>query len=31
LSDNKLYSLSGNAVSIPVVKLIAEKIMDILN
>jgi DNA (cytosine-5)-methyltransferase 1 len=31
LSDNKLYSLSGNAVSISVVKLIAEKIIDILN
>jgi DNA (cytosine-5)-methyltransferase 1 len=31
LSDNKLYSLAGNAVSIPVVKLIAEKIINLLN
>jgi DNA (cytosine-5)-methyltransferase 1 len=29
LSSNKLYSLSGNAVSIPVVKLIANKIMNL--
>jgi len=29
LSANKLYSLSGNAVSIPVVKLIANKIMNL--
>jgi len=31
LSDSKLYSLSGNAVSIPVVMLIAKRITDILH
>lgn len=31
LSDNKLYKLAGNAVSVPVVELIARKIMNILN
>ena len=30
LSDSKLYSLAGNAVSIPVVSLIASKISEIL-
>jgi DNA (cytosine-5)-methyltransferase 1 len=30
LSDTSLYKISGNAVSIPVVKLIAEKICEIL-
>jgi DNA (cytosine-5)-methyltransferase 1 len=30
ISTNKLYSLSGNAVSIPVVRLIANRIMDLL-
>lgn len=31
LSDSKLYKLAGNAVSIPVVALIANKIVEILN
>ena len=31
LSDSKLYSLAGNAVSVPVVELIAKKINSILN
>jgi DNA (cytosine-5)-methyltransferase 1 len=30
LADGKLYSLAGNAVSIPVVKLLAQKILDLL-
>ena len=30
LSDSKLYSLAGNAVSIPVVKLIANRIAELL-
>ena len=30
ISDCKLYSLAGNAVSVPVVKLIVDKIVDIL-
>ena len=30
LSSNKLYSLAGNAVSVPVVKLIANKIVELL-
>ncbi len=30
LSDNKLYKLAGNAVSLPVVKLIVEKISSIV-
>jgi DNA (cytosine-5)-methyltransferase 1 len=30
LSDSKLYSLSGNAVSVPVVSLIANKIMELI-
>jgi len=30
LSDNKLYSLAGNAVSIPVVSLIANRISEII-
>ena len=30
LCDSKLYSLAGNAVSIPVVNLIAKKIMDLV-
>lgn len=30
LSDSKLYKLAGNAVSVPVVKLIAEQIISIL-
>lgn len=30
LSSNKLYSLAGNAVSIPVVQLIANKIVDLI-
>jgi DNA (cytosine-5)-methyltransferase 1 len=30
LSTNKLYSLAGNAVSVPVVKLIANKIMELI-
>jgi DNA (cytosine-5)-methyltransferase 1 len=30
ISDSKLYSLSGNAVSVPVVSLIAKKIIDLL-
>lgn len=30
ISDAKLYSLSGNAVSVPVIKLIAEKIASII-
>jgi DNA (cytosine-5)-methyltransferase 1 len=30
LSDSKLYSLAGNAVSVPVVELIAKKINDIM-
>jgi DNA (cytosine-5)-methyltransferase 1 len=30
MSDAKLYSLAGNAVSVPVIKLIAEKIVSIL-
>lgn len=30
LSDTKLYKLAGNAVSVPVVKLIANKIMEIM-
>jgi DNA (cytosine-5)-methyltransferase 1 len=29
LSDSKLYSLAGNAVSVPVIKLIAEKVIDL--
>ena len=28
LSSNKLYSLAGNAVSVPVVSLIANRIID---
>lgn len=31
LSDSKLYKLAGNAVSIPVVKLIADRIIDLLD
>jgi DNA (cytosine-5)-methyltransferase 1 len=31
LSDSKLYSLAGNAVSVPVVELIAKKINSIIN
>ncbi len=31
LSDNKLYGLAGNAVSVPVVDLIFKKICDIMN
>ena len=31
LSDSELYKLAGNAVSIPVVKLIAHKIYEIIN
>lgn len=30
LSASKLYSLAGNAVSVPVVSLIANKIIDLL-
>ena len=30
LSDSKLYKLSGNAVSIPIIELIIEKIMEII-
>ena len=30
LSDSKLYKLAGNAVSVPIVKLIADKIFEIL-
>lgn len=30
VSDSKLYSLSGNAVSVPVVSLIANKIMELV-
>lgn len=30
ISDSKLYSLSGNAVSVPVVSLIANKIMELV-
>jgi len=30
LSASKLYSLAGNAVSVPVVELIANKIMELL-
>jgi len=30
ISDSKLYSLAGNAVSVPVVKLIANKIINLL-
>ena len=30
ISTSKLYSLAGNAVSIPVVKLIANKIMELV-
>jgi DNA (cytosine-5)-methyltransferase 1 len=30
LSDSKLYSLAGNAVSIPVVTLIANRIAELL-
>lgn len=30
LSNNKLYSLAGNAVSVPVVELIAQKIVNIM-
>jgi DNA (cytosine-5)-methyltransferase 1 len=30
LSSSKLYSLAGNAVSVPVVMLIADKIMDLM-
>lgn len=30
LSDSKLYTLAGNAVSVPVVKLIAERIIPLL-
>ena len=30
LSDSKLYSLAGNAVSIPVVTLIANRITELL-
>jgi len=31
ISDSKLYSLAGNAVSIPVISLIVNKIIDIIN
>ena len=31
ISDNKLYSLAGNSVTIPVIKLIYEKIITILD
>ncbi len=30
LSDGKLYSLAGNAVSVPIVKLLAKKIVDLI-
>lgn len=30
VSDSKLYSLAGNAVSIPVISLIAKKIISIM-
>ena len=30
LSDSKLYKLAGNAVSVPVVKLIADRIIKLL-
>ena len=30
IADNKLYSLAGNAVSLPVIKLIANKIINLL-
>ena len=30
LSDSKLYKLAGNAVSVPVVKLIADKLIPII-
>lgn len=30
ISDSKLYKLAGNAISIPVLKLIVEKLVDIL-
>jgi DNA (cytosine-5)-methyltransferase 1 len=30
LSDSKLYKLAGNAVSVPVVRLIVERLMEIL-
>jgi DNA (cytosine-5)-methyltransferase 1 len=31
LSDATLYKIAGNAVSIPIIKLIAEKVYNILN
>ena len=31
ISDSKLYKLAGNGVSIPVIKLIADKIIKIMN
>ena len=31
LSDNKLYKLAGNAVSIPVIQLLADRIVSLLN
>jgi DNA (cytosine-5)-methyltransferase 1 len=31
LSDSKLYKLAGNAVSIPVVELLANKIISVLD
>jgi DNA (cytosine-5)-methyltransferase 1 len=31
LSDNKLYALAGNAVSVPVVELIASRLVPLLN
>jgi DNA (cytosine-5)-methyltransferase 1 len=31
LSDCNLYKLAGNAVSVPVVKLIADKLIHIMN